>query len=65
MCTLARESHSAPQAASGQPLNHIPITATSPSSVSQDEEGKAWTEREQAAWTCSAHWHGRGWEPAG
>lgn len=62
-CALAREGHSAPQAASGLPLNHVPITAASSSSASGGDEGKAWAEREQAAQTCSARWHRRGWEP--
>lgn len=62
-CALAREGHSAPQAASHLPLNHVSITATSSSSASGGEEGKTWAETQQAAETCSAQWHRCGWEP--
>lgn len=51
---LAREGHTAPQAASGLPLKHNLITDASFFPASGGEDGKAWPEREQAAQTCSA-----------
>ena len=61
-CVLVRKGHSAPQKASGLPLNHDPVTAASSSFASGGEGGKAWAERKQAAQTGSAQWHRCGCE---
>lgn len=62
---LAREGHTAPQAASGLPLKHNLITDASFFLASGGEDGKAWPERQQAAKTCSAQWHRHGREAGG
>lgn len=61
-CTLASEGHSAPWAASDLALNHVPVTATSSSSASGDEEGKARAERGADSADILSWWHGCCWD---
>lgn len=61
-CTLAREGHSAPRAASDPALNHVSVTPISSSSASGDEEGKARAKRGAGSAEVLSWWHGCCWD---